>query len=581
MTTLPLPSHIVDALQGTCIQNRRPAYVAADADGRTVECGGDLSYYGIDVLSPGTAVVDTVDFLEGVLSTLNDTDSISLPMIATTTSTYADIELFRQDNLTWIVLLDATEAATHLAKYQQNANELSVLRRREQKLMCDLENSRNDLVSVLNQLNVATAIVNSDGNVEFLSQSGLDLFGITALPENDRSWLDIFAFRPEDMEAIARCLTVKDSGGQQLKAETASGTRRRRAVEIDIRQAPLDSGKKILYIYDTSEVEDLREILNEKSEFGGMIGQTKIMQDVFQLVRDLAGVDATVLIHGETGTGKELVARAIHNMSARSTAPFIPVNCAGLNDALINSRLFGHKKGSFTSAVSDQEGLFEAANGGTLLLDEIGDIPIQTQTLILRALEQREITRVGETTPRRVNTRILAATNRDLAAEVEKGSFRLDLLYRIRIARVILPPLRERRQDISLLARTFLSRACTTSGKQVLRIDDNTLAALLDYSWPGNVRELENALAFAVIRCKGSLIRKHDLPPEILAAPRDVLPQRKYDKAGERKRITDALEQTNGNREEAARLLGMSRATFYRRLKDLFPERKNTRVNHS
>jgi DNA-binding NtrC family response regulator len=244
------------------------------------------------------------------------------------------------------------------------------------------------------------------------------------------------------------------------------------------------------------------------------------------------------------------------------------VNCAGLADSLINSQLFGHKKGSFTDATSDRKGVFEAANGGTILLDEIGDIPPNTQTRILRALEQREIIRVGETEPRKVDIRILAATNKNLEEEVERGNFRLDLLYRIRIARVSLPALRERREDVPLLVEAFARQICLANGVELPRIEKDVLSALMVYRWPGNVRELRNAVEFAIINSRDGCLRLADLPPEITAVrlnAGDDSGSRDVD--GERHRIKAALETCGGRKDKAAKLLGISRATLYRRLK--------------
>ncbi|MBM4149657.1 MAG: AAA family ATPase [Lentisphaerae bacterium] len=298
--------------------------------------------------------------------------------------------------------------------------------------------------------------------------------------------------------------------------------------------------------------------------FHGMTAASRSMHEVFRTIADLASVDSTVLILGETGTGKELVARAIHEASGRKDKPLIVMNCAGLSDSLINSQLFGHKKGAFTDAVSDQKGFFEAANEGTLLLDEIGDIPMNTQTRILRALEQKEIVRIGETVPRAVDVRVLAATHKDLDEEVRKGSFRADLLYRIRVARVSLPPLRARKDDIELLADTFLARIARNSSKPARSFSPDAVAALRSYPWPGNVRELRNAVEYALITCRTQEVSPQDLPPE-LAAGRDG--SRDSDHGSERNRIARAIEQAGGSRDEAAALLGISRATLFRRMK--------------
>jgi sigma-54 dependent transcriptional regulator, acetoin dehydrogenase operon transcriptional activator AcoR len=291
------------------------------------------------------------------------------------------------------------------------------------------------------------------------------------------------------------------------------------------------------------------------------------------LIQDLAAVDSTVLIEGETGTGKELVARGIYSRSHRHDRPFIAVNCAGLTEALVESQLFGHRRGSFTGAVADSQGLFEAADGGVLFLDEIGDIPLRVQTSLLRVLQEREITRVGETKPRRVNVRVLAATHRNLSKEVDSGNFRADLLYRIRVARIQIPPLRERMEDIPLLVSRFLGDFRAITGKPVQEVSTKTLGKLMEYAWPGNVRELKSAIEFALIHCHGSVIRLEDLPPELKETPlaAGVPSPQSADliNLDEKDRLLAALRRTGGNRTLAARMLGIGRATLYRRMSSL------------
>ena len=274
-----------------------------------------------------------------------------------------------------------------------------------------------------------------------------------------------------------------------------------------------------------------------------------------------------MLIEGETGTGKELVARAIHQLSSRKDGPFLALNCGGLSEELAASHLFGHRRGSFTGAVDDQVGLFEAAGGGTLFLDEVGELPPRVQTSLLRVLEENAVMRLGESQLRPVDIRVLAATHRDLTQEVARERFRQDLLYRIRIARVKLPALRERRDDLPLLVRAFLADHCASTGKQVDAIGDEAMAVLLDYEWPGNVRELRNVLECAVVRCHGTSIRPDDLPPELL----EFRPGSATDELGadEADRVKAALKWSKGNRTRAATLLGVSRATLYRRMKEL------------
>jgi Response regulator containing CheY-like receiver, AAA-type ATPase, and DNA-binding domains len=339
-------------------------------------------------------------------------------------------------------------------------------------------------------------------------------------------------------------------------------------VEIEVQDDPRDSQRKIFFLYDVSEIHDLRRLLKERVQFHDLVGKSKPMQLLYQQIRDLAQVDSTVLIEGETGTGKELVARALHFSSHRRDKPFIAVNCAGLTESLLGSQLFGHKRGAFTGAIADHKGVFEAANGGTLFLDEIGDIPMSVQTSLLRVLQEKEITRLGESEPRKIDVRVLAATQHDLSQGVEKGNFRADLLYRVRVARIQLPLLRGRREDIPMLVGFFLGQARAATGKSVQDVSNEAMDLLLEYPWPGNVRELRNAIEFAVIRCKGSVIQAEDLPPEVVDLSD---PQSSYvgTHENEEQRLLDALERAEGNRTIAARLLGIGRTTLYRRLAEL------------
>ena len=336
-------------------------------------------------------------------------------------------------------------------------------------------------------------------------------------------------------------------------------------VEVELKDDPRDPRRKIFLLYDMSEVYDLRRLLSEKARFQDLVGKSPPMLLIYQQIRDVAAVDSTVLIEGETGTGKELVALLFISSSRRKDKPFVAVNSAGLTDSLLGSQLFGHKRGAFTGAIEDHKGVFEAANGGTLFLDEIGDVPLNMQTALLRVLQEREIVRLGESRPRKIDVRVLAATHHNLADDVTKGTFRSDLLYRIRVARIHLPALRERRQDIPLLVGAFLGECAAATGKHLRSVSHEALVILLAYGWPGTVRELHSAIEFAAIRCKGPVIEAVDLPSEVLGAadPHAALSAAGKDPA---QRVLAALEAAQGNRVVAARLLGISRGTLYRRL---------------
>src|SRR5581483_5545766 len=323
------------------------------------------------------------------------------------------------------------------------------------------------------------------------------------------------------------------------------------------------------------EIARLRREVHKEYSFHQILGKSKPMQEVFDLIRRVADSPTNVLITGESGTGKELVAKAIHYNSDRRHAPFVPVNCAAIPEALLESELFGHVKGAFTDAKTDKRGLFEEAHTGTLFLDEISELPILLQAKLLRAIQEREIRRVGATKPIAVDVRIIAATNLSLADEVKAKRFRDDLYYRLNVIEVRMPPLRERREDIPLLVDAFLKKCAEARGKRVQGVSEAALALLVDYAWPGNVRELENVVERAVTLSRGDKIMPEDLPPAIQGARGD---RRILDEAAERtlpleevekEYILRILEKTGGNKYQAAHILGIDRKTLYRKLGEI------------
>jgi PAS domain S-box-containing protein len=327
---------------------------------------------------------------------------------------------------------------------------------------------------------------------------------------------------------------------------------------------------------DISEVAALRRHLRERYQLHNIVGKSKQMQDVFNLLEEVADSDATVLIEGESGTGKELVARACHYLSARASGPFIAVNCSALAESLLESELFGHVRGAFTGAIRDKTGRFESANGGSIFLDEIGEIPPSIQVKLLRVLQERAVDRVGGDKPMPVDIRVIAATNRSLSKFVASGGFRQDLYYRLRVVPFLLPPLRERRDDIPVLAQHFIERFREKTKRPIDGLDESALALMLDYGWPGNVRELENAMEYAFVKARRGLIRSVHLPPELNAAcvgPASVLglvvPQmlrrtRRADLTPEL--LRQALERTGWNVAKTARHLNTTRNTVYERM---------------
>ncbi|ABF91807.1 sigma-54 dependent transcriptional regulator, Fis family [Myxococcus xanthus DK 1622] len=301
----------------------------------------------------------------------------------------------------------------------------------------------------------------------------------------------------------------------------------------------------------------------------GMVARSEAMQRIINLARRVAKVDSTVLVTGESGVGKERIARLIHDESGRAHTAFVAVNCAAVTESLLESELFGHARGAFTGATHDRAGLFEAAHGGTLFLDEVGEVPPSMQAKLLRVLQEREVRRVGENTSRKVDVRLVAATNRDLAEEVRQGRFRQDLYYRLRVIELKIPPLRERRDDVLPLARLLLAEAAERLGRRVSGLSPDAADQLLRYAWPGNVRELSNAVERAVALCEGTRVEREDLPEEVRAAPPSLVPtgnpQRLEDM--EKHYILAVLAQNGGNRARTAEQLDIGVATLYRKLK--------------
>jgi PAS domain S-box-containing protein len=307
--------------------------------------------------------------------------------------------------------------------------------------------------------------------------------------------------------------------------------------------------------------EEVRELRIQISKEAGptIIGKSKKISEALGRVRAIAGTDTTVLITGESGSGKELVAEAIHNLSKRSKKPLIKVNCAALPESIIESELFGHTKGAFTGAVSNRIGRFEAAHGGTIFLDEIGDISPGVQVRLLRVLEERKIERVGDYRPIQVDVRIIAATNQNLRSLVEKGRFREDLFYRLNVFNIHMPPLRERTEDIPLLVAHFIKECSREMGKEIRSISDEAMSSLLQHNWKGNVRELMNVIESACVLCAGQTIQTEHMPPILEVWSTSV-------EATSDKDIQEALRLTRGNKAKAARLLGIHRSTLYRRM---------------
>lgn len=343
--------------------------------------------------------------------------------------------------------------------------------------------------------------------------------------------------------------------------------------------ADADLAHYAVILRDRSQEVRLEEAASERLQLGGLVGHGAAMQELFRQILRAAASEASVLITGESGTGKELVARALHDNSSRTRGPYLRVHCAAFPEQLLEAELFGHARGAFTGAATAREGRFEAAHGGTLLLDEIGEVPLSVQVKLLRVLQEREIERLGENQPRQVDVRILAATHRDLPAMVRNGEFRADLYYRLRVLPLHVPALRERREDIPLLVDALLDNLRGRHQGREIQLSAEALDALGAHDWPGNVRELANALEYALVHAEGTTVLPRHLPPEVRESRRQgaaaslaeavSLVQTYYRApAGqEEELLSRALRESGGNRAETARRLGMSRTTLWKKLK--------------
>jgi two-component system response regulator AtoC len=356
-----------------------------------------------------------------------------------------------------------------------------------------------------------------------------------------------------------------------------------KAGAYDYIQKPFKPEELLLTLRKADERESLRrenralkQEIRDKARFEELLAKSAEMQAVFKTVAKIADFKTTALISGESGVGKELIARAIHQRSSRKNAPFVAVNCGAIPENLLESELFGYRRGAFTDAVADRTGLFEQANGGTLLLDEIGELPLSLQVKLLRVLQEETIRRLGDNKDLKIDVRILAATHRDLAAETAAGRFREDLFYRINVLTIRIPSLRERREDIPILLDHFIARNNIRLSTQIRGLAPDARKVLLEYAWPGNVRELENTIERAMVLAESDLITKEDLPERIREADDPVQAQlasgelsiKKTVRAIEEILIRRALEKTKGNRTRAAEVLEISHRALLYKIKD-------------
>jgi two-component system response regulator HydG len=442
---------------------------------------------------------------------------------------------------------------------------------------------------IINTMNDGLMVVSPDGTVLMVNRAFENMTGYsreellgyscarlhcdtcaTARSEGREKWCDLF-----DQETATRkpCHFMRKDGTYVLALKNA-------AILRDEEGRVLGAVETLTDISELSQrdetIQQLSRLVDAAGDFHGLVGRSPRMWQVFELTRKAAQSEAPVIILGESGTGKELVAHAIHSLGPRREGPFIACNCAALNEALLESELFGHVKGAFTGAYSHRQGRFELAHQGDLFLDEIGDLPSSIQVKLLRVLETKQFERVGDSRPLKADVRIITATHRDLEALVAAGKFRQDLFFRINVIPISLPPLRERLEDVPLLVEHFLKTISRRRDKNLAGLSREAMDILLAYPWPGNVRELKGVLEYAAVVAEGDIITSAHLPPQLLKGPKAMAPPPAGEAAREtaaapveadKTALLRALQQTGGNQSKAAALLGISRVTLWHRLK--------------
>ncbi|MBW2435728.1 MAG: sigma 54-interacting transcriptional regulator [Desulfobacterales bacterium] len=456
---------------------------------------------------------------------------------------------------------------------------------------------------IINTMNDGLMLVGDDGVILMVNRAFEQLTGYTAdevvgksctllqcdacervLKKEGGQWrCGLFEPGQKDIKRC-RCLITKKDGTYLPALKNASVLR-------DDQGLPLGTVETLADLSELDrldqEVDQLSRQINESGGFHGILGKSTVMQKTIEVIQKAAQSDAPVIIYGESGTGKELVARAIHRSGRRKEGPYVQLNCAALNEALLESELFGHVKGAFTGAYRHRRGRFEAANGGDIFLDEIGDVPLSIQVKLLRVLESKRFERVGDHQPIAADVRIITATNKNLEELIAQKRFREDFFFRINVFPIFLPPLRDRAEDIPLLVSTFINRLNATAGKDIAGLTSAAMQRFMDYRWPGNVRELKSALEFAFVVAENGLIDLDHLPPNITSAGgmltqrdqslRDSLARDHYRQTpsspslspqnAEKNALIAALQQTKGNQTQAARILGVNRVTVWNRMK--------------
>lgn len=431
---------------------------------------------------------------------------------------------------------------------------------------------RETLLGVIRKLREGVIALDADLRVITMNPAAQEILGRPAADLRGRPVCSLLGDPSCPRDLLAETLA---SGEPIIDFQTTVQLGSGRVGHVLLRTVPLKNraGRNLglaLLLGDVTEVTNLRQQMNRKDGFAHLIGRDIKMRELFQLIADVAESEATVLIRGESGTGKELVAKAVHERSNRRQGPFVQVNCSALSETLLESELFGHIKGAYTGALADRRGRFEEAHGGTIFLDEIGDISPVVQVKLLRVLQERTIERVGANRSVPVDVRVVSATNRDLESLLASGQLREDFYYRIKVVTLTIPPLRDRREDVPLLVHHFLARLAKRQG----RTDEplvlgGAMRLLMNHRWPGNVRELENALEHAMVLSRGRAIEAAHLPPELNRGP---VVKRAQDvplhSEEEKTMLAEALREAGWNRSRAARMLGIDRTTLWRKIRE-------------
>jgi PAS domain S-box-containing protein len=442
----------------------------------------------------------------------------------------------------------------------------------EKKALYDeKEKYRLNLENVFRNIDYGIITIDQEGVVIDFNDTARRLCGYSGELKGKTFWTSEAACNGACVTMLKESLTT----GKQVELYRHECSHKDKpAMIVTISASPLtDHGGNpsgaMMVIKDETRIDSLERDLRERRKYHRIIGKSDKMQKVFSLIQSLASVYTTVLITGESGTGKELAAEALHIKGVRRDKPLIKVNCSALQENLLESELFGHVKGAFTGATENKEGRFYKANGGTIFLDEIGDISARIQVKLLRVIQEREFERVGDSKPVKIDVRIVAATNKDLREKIRSGEFREDLYYRLKVVEVQMPPLRENRDDIPLLVDHFLSHFNSRFHKNIEGISAEVMQLFMQYRWPGNVRELEHTMEHAFIICNNSLITSDHLPPDIVSPHPDVVLASGAGEEEDLHSVLQALDKSRWNITKAARMLGVSRPTLYKKMKNL------------